>query len=124
MEELVGINQDYNLCGEIENCVNKGSVDAKNTVGGIIASNIDTVKNCVNKGSVDAKNTVGGIVGKNSKKVKKCINSGAVNGKKDVGGIAGIGHEYDDAEIIDCQNTGVINGSSGEKTSSKCCLLF
>ncbi len=94
------------VSGSIVNCVNKGTVCAPQTVGGICGSlnNKGYITKCRNDGTIIAEEScVGGIVGKfdliytQEVFLTSCYNTGSVTGNTFVGGIVGLhgrfGHE-------------------------------
>lgn len=98
---------------KIENITSYVSITASNNqVGGIIgyiaASNV-TIKNCVNYGSITARELVGGIVGGSWQNVAyiDCVNHGAITatGTK-AGGIAG--EKFPVATLTNCSNDGAV----------------
>lgn len=104
--------------GQIKNCANYGSIDAKcstnfsgDFAGGITASNGGTILNCYNAGDISSNNVVGGISGSNSATIKECYNITPINGGGyATGGITG--DNNNGGNIIDCYNKGNINGNS------------
>lgn len=108
----------------IEDCVNKGSIRGKASVGGIAGDRMN-ILNCTNTGDVTGEINVGGIVGYTQYSIKNCINEGKVEGTAygeneyaDIGGIAGCaecytwdtyeGHHSNEAMITDCTNKGEV----------------
>jgi len=97
----------------IENITSYVSITASNNqVGGIIgyiAAPDVTIKNCVNYGSITARELVGGIVGGSWQNVTyiDCVNHGTITatGTK-AGGIAG--EKFPVATLTNCSNDGVI----------------
>ncbi len=118
--------------GIIENCNNTRDITNGNqgcgNVGGIAGDSIGIIQNCNNKGSIEAKALVGGIAGANSSKIDNCTNEGTIkatgstimsaqiNGKMEgwysssVGGIVG----YNVGNIVFCKNKGNIQTQGDE----------
>lgn len=90
--------------------------DSQKFLGGIAGSNSGTIEECSFSGSITGKNSIGGICGRNELiqndstkkiygKIINCKNNGSITGYGNIGGICG----YNCGEIIDSENTGVIN---------------
>jgi len=86
-------------------------------VGGIAAFHKNNISNCINLGTVEGQNNVGGIVGwasplgNTASQITNCINYGYVKGINNVGGI--LGYMYNqNVNISNCINAGVVEGSS------------
>ncbi|MCL2040134.1 MAG: hypothetical protein FWG85_06870 [Bacteroidetes bacterium] len=86
--------------GSVYNCVNLGSVEGKNNVGGISgfsSGGIEpaTITNCINYGFIKGIDKVGGICGTTSylsfpnATVTNSVNVGVVEGEEDIGSIVG-----------------------------------
>jgi len=82
----------------ISNCINLGTVEGQNNVGGIVGwasplGNIASqITNCVNYGYIKGTNAVGGILGymyNQNVNISNCVNAGVVEGESDVGSITG-----------------------------------
>jgi len=82
----------------ISNCINLGTVEGQNNVGGIVGwasplgNTASQITNCINYGYIKGTNAVGGIVGlsyNNIPNISNCINAGVVEGSSDVGSITG-----------------------------------
>ncbi len=111
----------------IENCINKGTIENGNNVGGIVGysnGNI-TIKNCSNEGTVTNKkgSFVGGILGRDNTESNKTIvldshNTGLVSSNKEegnivyIGGIIGLVNGT--VEIEKCYNSGEIKNEKNE----------
>lgn len=86
--------------GEIQNCINNGTISGKNNVGGICGitiyknGNISSTMRCQNNGIIIATcSVVGGIIGRSSGgNVTECVNYGDVTLKGDIAhyGVSGI----------------------------------
>lgn len=116
--------------GDVENCVNEGSVTCDYRTGGIVSENLGHIIGCQNSGDIVGNiQYVGGIVAINGKSDEEldtvlyyCVNNGNVtctnNGDDDeknkncVGGIAGWSSSNGTPSITYCQNTGTITGFS------------
>ena len=112
---------------EINNSYNKGNLKTQRRAGGIIAfcsSGTLTINNSYNSGEIqvanaDATSYLGGIVGRTQQPIEKCIISNSYNisniysekQSKNIatGGILG-GNNSDNTTIINCYNTGSLNG--------------
>lgn len=70
-----------NNFGEISACSFSGSVEGKDSIGGIAGTNEKSgvIDSCRSYGFVDGDNFAGGIVGQNMGLVKDCLNSAEVN---------------------------------------------
>lgn len=117
-QHAAGIVSTANRNITIDNCVNKGTVTASSTVGGILARNWDNshetlISNCTNEGTItSAGDEIGGIFGaaNNELTIQGCVNKGSVNGKAFTGGI--VGRLYVDGVIVkNCGNEGDVTGS-------------
>lgn len=113
----------------IKNVIINGTIESTDTistsngvvgVGGIVGCAVPTksltIKNCRNDAAITSDGIcVGGIVGKghdNSLKIYNCTNTGTITGKSEVGGICGYSScAYDGLEVINCYNSGEIDGS-------------
>ena len=102
----------------IRNCSNMGTViGSRNYVGGIAGVIYDPLAgifNCKNKGSIQGKNRIGGIVGYCCvNHVHNCCNQGPIYGLTLVGGISGVFFMNEKNKIvttvINCYNTGDIH---------------
>ena len=143
-ERLTGMTD-----GRIENCTNRGTVQADVDVGGIAGaiavenlldpeddnlnengsllrtgySAFAVVDGCVNDGTVEAKKTAsGGIVGRvDLGLVQNCEAYGDVNGANQVGGIAGAASAKLRANWAKCRLSGTnyVGGIIGEGTESR-----
>ncbi len=98
---------------KIENITSYVDITASNNqVGGIIgyiATADVTIKNCVNYGTINARELVGGIVGGSWTNVTyiDCVNHGAITATNArAGGIAG--EKFSVATLTNCSNNGVI----------------
>lgn len=109
----------------IEDCVFDGSVKAAGKdIGGVCGkfTKDGKIYYCINYGSVQGNENVGGIAGAaNYGNITGgrtffdyCVNVGSVTGSKDVAGIVGYLHGDDDyyIHVINCANYGTIEGSS------------
>ena len=70
------------------------------------------IANCINKGKITGKNTVGGILGyhhNNQAKMINCFNTGNLSGDIDVGGI--LGYTFKSVDIINSYNLGNIKSN-------------
>ena len=88
--------------GTVTNCVNRGTVNGRDSVGGVIGANQGRCEDCTNAGAVHGTyDYVGGIAGSSSATVKRCVNAASVKGDKtSTGGIVG----YNTGEIDACEN--------------------
>ena len=99
--------------GVLENLTSYVTINAKNTLGGIVGNaenNASTVKNCVNYGDVTGSAwIIGGIAGSGGHDVINCVNYGNITstGNDVVGGIAG--STKNTGKIENCYNYGNIN---------------
>jgi len=97
---------------------NSGSAPYNNEsgVGGIAAFNKNNISNCINLGTVEGQNHVGGIVGwasqlvHSASQITNCINYGYIKGTNAVGGI--LGYMRPIVNISNCVNAGVVEGES------------
>jgi len=118
--------------GTVINCVNNGSIDGKNGIGGIVGSNENEgiVINCLNTGRITATNSgsnvssiignptssngVGGIIGYTGNGCKSIfgnINTGTIEGQGMVGGIIGtLGGSFMATPVINNFNYGFVKG--------------
>jgi len=86
-------------------------------VGGIAAFHKNNISNCINLGTVEGQNNVGGIVGwasplgNTASQITNCVNYGYIKGINNVGGILGYMF-YPYVNISNCVNAGVVVGSS------------
>ena len=108
---------------EVTGCKNEGSIggEAPNGAAGIVTyaeSANFIVKNCTNSGSISGKGASGIVYNVNDPGtgvVESCVNTGAVKSTSDSNAAAGIvsvnskGHEL---KIVNCSNTGVIEGEN------------
>ena len=108
---------------EVIGCKNEGSIgdEAPNGAAGIVTyaeSANFIVKNCTNSGSISGKGASGIVYNVNDPGtgvVESCVNTGAVKSTSDSNAAAGIvavnskGHEL---KIVNCSNTGVIEGEN------------
>lgn len=112
---------------EINNSYNKGNLKTQRRAGGILAfcsSGTLTINNSYNSGEIQVANAdttsyLGGIVGRTQQPIEKCIISNSYNisniysekQSKNIatGGILG-GNNSDNTTIINCYNTGSLNG--------------
>ena len=104
----------------ITDCINYGSIQGSQQVGGIIGKQVRTadITGCKNDGSITATNGIaGGIVGQmTADSIKSCQNYGTIsapaNGKS--AGIVGLlaydSSSYGDISISDCENNGEVTG--------------
>lgn len=106
----------------IENITSYVNITAgNNQVGGIIgyvAAPDVTITNCVNYGTVQGRELVGGIVGGSWQNVTytNCTNHGAITATfTTVGGI--VGEKYAAATLTDCANDGAVTGGGAAATS-------
>ena len=106
---------------KIENITSYVNITSgNNQVGGIIgyiANDNVTLKNCVNYGTITARQLVGGIVGGSWKNTTyiDCVNHGSITATSaEVGGI--VGEKYSSATMTNCSNDGVI--TAGGKTAT------
>lgn len=137
-EEIGGICGVNESSGEIRRCQSSATVTGEHYTGGIAGSNKGTLNNCTNKGSINAHSTdvaygieditlenlqdlnstenmaaytdTGGITGYSEGKIYYCSNSGTVGYQHvgyNTGGIAGRLHQ---GYIQNCTNTGRILG--------------
>ena len=107
---------------KIENVTSYVDITAgNNQVGGIIgyiANDNVTIKNCVNYGTITARQLVGGIVGGSWKNTTyiDCVNHGTITATSaEVGGI--VGEKYASATMTNCSNDGVITAGGSTATS-------
>lgn len=123
---IVGSAELTNTNCKIENCVFAGSVEATGKdIGGICGkfTKEGNINHCINYGSVNGKENVGGISGaanyihitEKRRFFERCVNVGAVSGSKDIAGIVGFMHGDADhyVEVAYCANYGEIKGGSG-----------
>lgn len=102
---------------DIKNCTNAGDIKGANNAGGICGylGTMTEIKNCINSGDISASGDYcGGIVGEivgelNDCDIVNCVNTGTVNGQQYTGGIEGSGTETD---VVNCYNTGLVTGST------------
>ena len=99
-----GVIDSLNVKGNI------AALDEQECVGGIVGSNYGTIKNCSFEGTVNGKNTIGGIAAfnKSTGVIKKCEVRGRITGSYYTGGITGINHGI----INNCANAAGINDDS------------
>lgn len=100
--------------GLIENCQNKGTLDANMYTGGIVGvMEGGTVKCCVNNGNLKGATELGGIVGQGAANgnVEYCYNTGEITCIGFGGGGIG-GALYDTFKIENCYSTGAVSGES------------
>ena len=123
----------YACYSDIENCVNNGAVEGRNSVAGIVGYGYyDTLENPVNTAAITSNattstgfltvanggasytlsnynNGVGGIIGwAQNTAVNTPVNSAAVTGFTKVGGIAGVAYW---SNVVDATNSGAISGT-------------
>jgi hypothetical protein len=105
----------YQAHHKIENITSYVNITGQNNqIGGIIGYvNTDNVKitNCVNYGTIQGRELVGGIIGGGFKNTvfTNCVNHGAITATNlNVGGITG--EKYAAASLVNCSNDGVITG--------------
>lgn len=94
----------------IKNLVVSGSVSPSgsgNNVGGIVGVNKGTINSCEYKGTVFAKDSVGGIAGKNEESgvISGCKSFAVISAESTAGGICGNNLGI----LIDCANSGNVN---------------
>ncbi len=100
--------------GIVHDCVNYGTVSSANTGGGGIAGTGEkgiNIYNNVNRGSVTAKGSAGGIFGSIKSSLRDCTNYGEITSTTtNAGGIAGYYWSTDtiDDKVINCVNHGNI----------------
>ena len=107
---------------KIENITSYVSITAgNNQVGGIIGyiaeANV-TLTNCVNYGTITARELVGGIVGGSWQNVSyvNCVNHGDITATlHTVGGI--VGEKYPSATLTGCSNDGTVTGAGTVATA-------
>ena len=96
----------------ITDCYNTGAIDCANdSSGGIVGQfSASSVINCYNTGSVEGSDGVGGIlgIGSGNSTITNSYNTGWIIGEFAVGGIGGLNFS---GSIINCYNTGSIEGS-------------
>ena len=105
--------------GEIRNCSFGGSLEnvkenIRSTTGGIIgySNNNCIIEKCSNKGNIKGKFQVGGILGSGAASISECYNTASLYSESNdfysaIGGIAANGGN---CEIVDCYNTGNVEG--------------
>ena len=96
---------------DVSNCINNGTVNGKEAVGGIVAyrdGHAGSIISCVNTAPVTGTKYVGGVAGElQTGNIEKCLNSGNVEAQTYVAGIAGIVRMKSAGTIIKvCLNTG------------------
>jgi len=98
--------------GDITNCSVDGNLWGTTMVGGIagMASGLKQITNCCNKADIVGNLQVGGICGFGDGAIS-CKNEGNISGYCVVGGIIGE-KTYGSQEMLDCQNTGKVSGST------------
>ena len=134
--DYVGGIVGYNLCGEITNCANIGTVIGNKYVGGIIGHNNYTyerdrygyttawfgiLKNSYHCGTVNGNEYVGGVVGVNTGgMISDCYHMGTVEGNNTIGGVIGYNQGIGEFGMADqqpynliekCYNTGNVIGN-------------
>ena len=87
--------------GKVMNLTLDGSINGKDTMGGIAGMNYGTIENCIFHGRVEYTKRIpnaGGIVGYNNGTVKNCLSTGNIESNVYAGGIAGY-NDYEGALI-------------------------
>ena len=118
--EIMGGLVGHLMVGTITNSSFNGTIDGRNSVGGIVgylqrsgSNYFASVTNCIAAGTVSGVNSVGGIVGQSSCFIEVCTNNATVKGEAS-GGIVGYMLGY--ACTIGCTNEGEIVGSGDDGT--------
>lgn len=131
-KDIGGICGKFNKDGKIDYCINYGTVEGYENVGGIAGAanyvNITQTRTyfdyCVNVGNVTGSKDVAGIVGYLHKddsnsyyiQVKRCANYGSIEGKESTtGGIVGL-IPSTKGRIYNCANHGSVHSSSACRT--------
>lgn len=95
---IVGLSES----GSIKRCINKGNIEGKEYIGGLVGVNCSTIIaehneekseyfGCENSGTIIGEKYVGGIVGSTEEKIEYCVNSGVIKANgTGAGGIAGL----------------------------------
>ena len=112
---IIGINNASSTGNLIiTNCINKGTINGKSYVGGILGHNYNNTKiiNCYNSGSVAGESDVGGIVGHDGRQsnIINSYNLGNIKSTSNAGGITG-GLGWFERSIENCYNIGDISGN-------------
>ena len=104
----------YLIGGQVENCINKASVNGTSNAGGVVGNlNGGNVINCANEGDIDASGGYsGGVVGYTGGTctIDGCYNIGAISGGTRIGGV--VGEQYYDVTVSNCYNMGSVTGTS------------
>ncbi len=103
--------------------VTESNITGSSSTGAIVgyAYNNSSIYNCYNAATVvGIARYTGGIVGyaKNGVKIESCYNVGTITSQYNAGGICG---ELRASQILNCYNTGEINGTAvGDNTEALC----
>ena len=122
---IVGSAELSNTNCMIEDCIFNGTLKATGKdIGGICGkfTKDGRIHYCINYGSVEGRENVGGVAGaanygemtQSRTFLNRCVNVGAVTGTTDVAGIVGFMHGDDDyyVQVTSCANYGSIQGGS------------
>ena len=109
-EYVGGIVGMANGYTSIHKCKNSGIVEGESKIGGILGYNSQEgyATQNINYGEVEGSSYIGGIVGDNANYVSECLNHGLIQGEELIGGI--IGHNGHGADIENCINFATIIG--------------
>ncbi|NLA23960.1 MAG: hypothetical protein GX879_03240, partial [Bacteroidales bacterium] len=115
----------YGSFGEISNCINTGTIQAKGTdiFGTFSCESLGTISNCLNTGTIIGENIASAFAGKvyahntpdaSKSEIKNCLNIGYVSGNNKVGALFG---EFNNNESNPNRTATIKNNISLSKTS-------
>ena len=100
-----------NSRGTITECINKGTLSGPYSAGIAAVTNYGYIRDCGNMGNITAYQSAAGISGINDyTAISRCFNSGDIRSTSTIGYSAGISANDNSSIILDCYNTGNING--------------
>ncbi|MGL1934182.1 MAG: Ig-like domain-containing protein [Fibrobacterales bacterium] len=105
-ERRVGGISGYSTKFTFKACINRGSIQGKEDIGGITGQNRSTILSSYNIGAIHGERTIGGITGFNDGLLELSYSTGTVTGKYSVGGIIGSNR----GSVNRCYSTGPVEG--------------
>ena len=97
--------------GTLSKCINRGEINGRMNVGGIVGCMSEGVAGCINYGTVSGLGgDIGGIVGnQNAGIILNCSNFGEVMGTTNVGGVSGYSRQ--NSYVVNCVNYSSVTGT-------------